>query len=146
MLVSSGTKVPRVNMCKSKLSLGKIAHQKWSDHPFSQRNRATEKTVGVGVGGDREFRGGSSGGQNLRKKGGVQYRRGLHKIGGLAALCHLCKDNKLTIYVRTMNFVNYYKIDDAYTVSKLHSIISRYLYKILIFSLQIVDLSDIVYL
>ena len=26
----------------------------WRDHPFSQRNRATEKTVAQGVGGDRE--------------------------------------------------------------------------------------------
>ena len=26
----------------------------WRDHPFSQRNMAIERTVGVGVGGDRE--------------------------------------------------------------------------------------------
>ena len=26
----------------------------WSDHPFSQRNRATKRTVGIWVGGDRE--------------------------------------------------------------------------------------------
>ena len=26
----------------------------WWDHPFSQRNKTTERTVGVGVGGDRE--------------------------------------------------------------------------------------------
>ena len=26
----------------------------WCDHPFSQRNRTAEKTVGVVVGGDRE--------------------------------------------------------------------------------------------
>ena len=30
----------------------------WRDHPFSQRNRTTEKTVGVGFGGDRKVRGG----------------------------------------------------------------------------------------
>ena len=30
----------------------------WRDHPFSQRNRATEKTVGVGFGGDRKVGGG----------------------------------------------------------------------------------------
>ena len=39
-------------------SLSKIAHQVWCDHPFSQRNRTIERTVGVGVGGDREVRGG----------------------------------------------------------------------------------------
>ena len=26
----------------------------WRDHPFSQRNMAIEKTVGAGVGGDRD--------------------------------------------------------------------------------------------
>ena len=52
--VFSGTKVPRPGMCKSVLSLSKIAHQMWCDHPFSQRNMTTEKTVGAGAGGDRE--------------------------------------------------------------------------------------------
>ena len=47
------------------LSLSKIAHQMWHDHPLSQRNRTTERTVGVGVGGDREV----GGGQNLKKSG-----------------------------------------------------------------------------
>ena len=27
----------------------------WRDHPFSQKNRTTERTVGVEVGGDREM-------------------------------------------------------------------------------------------
>ena len=35
-------------------SLSKIAHQMWHDHPLSQRNRTTERTVGVGVECDRE--------------------------------------------------------------------------------------------
>ena len=35
----------------------------WRDHPFSQRNKTTERALGVGVGGDRK-RGG--GGQNLK--------------------------------------------------------------------------------
>ena len=30
----------------------------WHDHPSSQRNRTTEKTVGVGFGGDRKVGGG----------------------------------------------------------------------------------------
>ena len=50
----SGTKVPRLNMCRSILLLSKIAYQMWRDHPFSQRNRTLERTVRVGVGGDRE--------------------------------------------------------------------------------------------
>ena len=41
-------------MCRSILSLSKIAHQMWSDHPFSQRNRTTERTVEVGLRGDWE--------------------------------------------------------------------------------------------
>ena len=28
------------------LSLSKIAHQMWCDHPFSQRNKTTKRTVG----------------------------------------------------------------------------------------------------
>ena len=39
-------------------SLSKIAHQVWCDHPFSQRNRTIERTVGGGGGGGREVRGG----------------------------------------------------------------------------------------
>ena len=35
----------------------------WSDHPFSQRNRTTERTVKVGVGGDRGVGGEGSGGR-----------------------------------------------------------------------------------
>ena len=37
-------------------SLSEIAHQMWRDHAFNQRNRITERTVGVGIGGDREKR------------------------------------------------------------------------------------------
>ena len=55
------------------LSLSKIAHQMWRDHPFSQRNITTEGAVGVGVGGDREV-------------------GGINKIGALAPLFQLCKE------------------------------------------------------
>ena len=41
-------------MYRSILSLSRIARQMWHDHPFSQRNMATEKTMGTGVAGDRE--------------------------------------------------------------------------------------------
>ena len=49
---------------------GKIAHQMWRDHPFSQRNMATERTFGVVVGGDRK--GGEGMWTKLEKKGGRQ--------------------------------------------------------------------------
>ena len=68
-------KVLRLNMCTSMISLNKIAHQLWHDHPFSERDKTTEWAVGVRVGRNRR------GGQNL-KKVGRQYREGLHKIGG----------------------------------------------------------------
>ena len=41
----------------------------WRDHPFSQRNKTTERAVGVGVGGNKEEGGGGGGvGQNLKKE------------------------------------------------------------------------------
>ena len=40
----------------------------WHNHPFSQRNKTTERAVGVGVGGKREWGGGGIG-QNLKKGG-----------------------------------------------------------------------------
>ena len=43
----------------------------WHDHPFSQRNRTTERLVGLQVGGDRGMGGGEGVGQNLEKGGGV---------------------------------------------------------------------------
>ena len=49
-----GTEVLRLDMCRSILSLSKVVHQMWHDHPFSQRNRKTEWTMGVEDGGDRE--------------------------------------------------------------------------------------------
>ena len=56
------------------LSLSKIAHQMWRDHPLSQRNMTTERAVGMGVGGDREVEVGE--GWTKCKKGGRQYRGG----------------------------------------------------------------------
>ena len=41
----------------------------WSDHPFSQRNRTTERTVKVGVGGDRGV--GGQGSWTKFEKGGL---------------------------------------------------------------------------
>ena len=46
----------------------------WRDHPFSQRNRTTERTVGMEVGGDRDV---GRGGWTTFEKGdgrvGKQY-------------------------------------------------------------------------
>ena len=60
--------------CADKLlSLSKIAHQMWRDHPFSQRNWATERKLGVGV-----VVNWGVGGEEWKKcekgKGGRQYR------------------------------------------------------------------------
>ena len=71
-------------MCSSILSLSKIAHEMWRDHPFSQRNRKRVRTVGVGVGGDRKVRMGV--GQNLKKWEGVG------NIGGSAPPYQLSKE------------------------------------------------------
>ena len=54
--------VQRLGMCRSILSLSKIAHQMWSDHPFSQRNVTTERTVEVGLRGNWEVEEGGGGG------------------------------------------------------------------------------------
>ena len=50
----SGTKVPKLNMCRSITSLSKIVHQMWCNNPLSQRNKATERAVVVGFGRYRE--------------------------------------------------------------------------------------------
>ena len=52
------------------------------DHPFSQRNRTTERTMGVEVGGDREV-GGGGGGQNLKKGGWTKFENGGWGLGVL---------------------------------------------------------------
>ena len=42
----SGTKVPRLYMCRSVISISKTTPKMLCDHPFSQRNKATKRTVG----------------------------------------------------------------------------------------------------
>ena len=42
--------------------------QMWHDHPFSERNKTTEREMGVVVGDGRERGGGRGGGQNLKKR------------------------------------------------------------------------------
>ena len=53
LLHKTHIKVLWCNMCTS-ISLSKIAHQVWRDHPFSQRNKTTERAVRDGVRGNRE--------------------------------------------------------------------------------------------
>ena len=54
-------------MCRSIISLSKIAHQMSRDHLFSQRNKTAEREVRVGVSGNRE---GGGGVRNKLKKEG----------------------------------------------------------------------------
>ena len=91
----SGTMVPRLDMCRSTISLCKITHQKWCDHPFSQRNKTTKRAVGMKVGGvglglDRNWK---------RRIGNI---RGLHKITELGTLCQLWS---LPLYHSYFNFI-----------------------------------------
>ena len=70
---SSDPSVVWLGMC---IILSKIAHQMWYDHPFSQRNRTTERTTGMGLLGDREV-----------GEGWTKFEK-----GGLAPRCQLCKE------------------------------------------------------
>ena len=63
----------------------------WHDHPISQRNRTTERTVGVGVGSDRDIGDGGGLGENLKKGG-----RGVGNKGGLVPLCQLSETFKIS--------------------------------------------------
>ena len=56
-----------------------MTHQMWCEHPFSQRNRTTERTVGVRVGGDRKWGRGARGWWTkfLKKGEGVRQYRGV---------------------------------------------------------------------
>ena len=62
-----------------------FTHQMWCDDPFSQKNKTTERAMGVGagVGGNRE------GGFDKILKWWFGNIVGLHKIGGLGPLCQL---------------------------------------------------------
>ena len=45
----------------------------WRNHPFNERNKTTERAVGVGVGGDRKRGGG--GGEYLSANRRIQIER-----------------------------------------------------------------------
>ena len=46
--------------------------QMWHDHPFSERNKTTEREMGVVVGDGRERGGGGGGGWTKFEKEGVE--------------------------------------------------------------------------
>ena len=50
-----------MDLPRSIVSLSKIIHQMWHDHPFSQRKKVTKRGVWVEVKGKRGF------GKNLKK-------------------------------------------------------------------------------
>ena len=79
----------------------------WCDHPFNQRNKTTEKVVGVGFGGDRE---GGGGWTKFEKGGGRQYNKGVRTP--LATMSffsnHVMNNTNLSTFVMsTLNCVNF---------------------------------------
>ena len=54
-------------MCRPKMSLCKITHQMWHNHPFSQKNKATKRYWGIGL---CVYGGGGGGGEAKFEKGG----------------------------------------------------------------------------
>ena len=63
---------------RSIISLSIITHQMWDDHPFSECNKITKRTVGVEVEGGEEGRKGVG---QISKEGGkgMQYMGGFKK-------------------------------------------------------------------
>ena len=61
----------------------------WRDLPFSQRNKATKRALGLEVGGDAGEGVTAEGWTKFEKRGVRQDKGGLHKIGGLGTLCQL---------------------------------------------------------
>ena len=76
----------RGSMCRSLISLSKIAHQMQRGPPFSKRIKTTEKAVRVG---GLEATGKGLGGWTKFEKGEQVIQGGLHKTRGLGGLCQL---------------------------------------------------------
>ena len=74
-------------MCSSILSLSKIAHQMWRDQPPTQPKKQDYRKNSWGRGWRWQGIGGEGVAQNLKKEG-------VSNIGGLEALCQLCKETK----------------------------------------------------
>ena len=71
----SGTKVPRLDICRSIVSLSKI-NVKYGAITHSVRNKTTKRTVMVEVGGERWYW------TKFEKRRGEAIYRVLQKIGG----------------------------------------------------------------
>ena len=49
----SGTKVPRLDRYRSRISLSQVTHQMWCDPPFIKKNKTTKRAaMGMKVGGN----------------------------------------------------------------------------------------------
>ena len=70
----SCTQIPRLDMCRSILSLSKMIQQLWCNHPLSQRNKTIKKVVGMEVAGDGK-RGGGGGDEQNSISGDREYRK-----------------------------------------------------------------------
>ena len=51
MVGPSDTMVPRLDMCRSMISLSRITHQMGHYDPFNQQNKAAKRAVGMEVAG-----------------------------------------------------------------------------------------------
>ena len=77
-----------------------MPHQMWHDHPFSERNKTTEREMGVVVGDGRERGGG--GVDKIWKRGSRKYREGL--LNFLTQLTFTCsKSTKETLEINNKN-------------------------------------------
>ena len=79
----SGAKVSRLDMCRSMISLGKIAYQMWHNYPFSQRNK---KKIAAGVRTEDDGEGGLD---KISKRGGVGNVLGSSWNMGLGFICQI---------------------------------------------------------
>ena len=95
LLHKTHIKVLRLDMCTFMISLSKIAHQMWRDHPFSQRNKTTQWAVRNGIGGNREegWGEGGEGWTKFEKEGGRQYRGVFIKQGVRTPLPPMRRDH-----------------------------------------------------
>ena len=57
------------------ISLSKVAHHIWFNHPLTPKNKTAELAMEVGVGEDREEEGWKRGGKGGRTKTGGRYYR-----------------------------------------------------------------------
>ena len=85
LLRKTHVKVLRLDMCRSMMSVTKIAYQLWNDHPFSQRNKTTEGAAWVGAGDVKIWKWGGGGVGNIG--GRLHMKLGEGWLGPLWQLC-----------------------------------------------------------